>query len=200
MVGYVRAAQRREQLLGAAREVMLREGMAGLTLRAVAQQAGVHLSTLQYIFPSRAELVRALSNHILAHRDGFSTGDAGLEAELKRTVDWYSTQFLADPAILELIRFEILATAGRTHQVEHPELAELPSNLTSLIPARIEEICARSNEEYDLEVAGLVRLWSPALLGLIYQLLRDGDLEAFCSDANSVVAALVRVAAPRPRA
>ncbi|HYO17498.1 MAG TPA: TetR family transcriptional regulator, partial [Dermatophilaceae bacterium] len=113
MAGYVRAAQRREQLLDAAVEVLVREGLDELTLRDVATEAGVRLSTLQYIFPSRSDLVSALTGRVLA-RAGlgeFATGSEGLAVELQRVVDWYTTDFLAEPAILELVRFEVLTAA-----------------------------------------------------------------------------------------
>jgi AcrR family transcriptional regulator len=201
MTGYVRAAQRREQLLTAAREVLVRDGLDELTLRAVAQQAGVHLSTLQYIFASRAELVRALAASIVANagREEFVTGSEGLQVELRGAVEWYATQFLADPGILELIRFEVLTTARHRSMEGASRLPEDWPRMTTLIPARIQEICARADEEYSVPVADLTRLWTAGLVGLIHQLLCDADLERFHRDADLMADQLVRVADPRPR-
>jgi AcrR family transcriptional regulator len=201
MPGYVRAAQRREQLLAAARAVLVREGLDRLTLRDVAAEADVRLSTLQYIFTSRAELVRALAGSVVANagRSGFVTGPAGLEVELHRVVRWYATEFLADPAILELIRFEVLTAARHRGGERASRLpADWPS-MTMLIPARLEQICALANEEYDVPVADLSRLWTPGLIGLIHQLLADADFAQFRRDADFLVDHLVRLAAPRPR-
>jgi AcrR family transcriptional regulator len=201
MPGYVRAAERREQLLSAARAVLVRDGLDELTLRSVAQEAGVHLSTLQYIFASRAELVRALVARIVADagREQFVTGSAGLAVELHRAVEWYATEFLADPAILEVVRFEILTTARHRHGEAVSRLPEDWPRMTTLIPARLEQICARSDEDHAIAVADLVRLWTPGLIGLIHQLLCDGDYARFRRDADHLVDHLVQSAAPRRR-
>jgi AcrR family transcriptional regulator len=200
MAGYVRAAQRREQLLDAAVEVLVRDGLDELTLRDVAAQAGVRLSTLQYIFTSRSELVRALTGRVLgrAGRDQFVTGSDGLAVELHRVVHWYATRFLADPAILELVRFEVLTAARRGGGDAPSRLPEDWPRMSRLIPARLEEICDRSSEEYQVPVTELTRLWTPGLIGLIHQVLEDCDFERFQRDADLLVDHLVGLAEPRP--
>jgi AcrR family transcriptional regulator len=201
MSGYVRAAERREQLLDAAVAVLVRDGLDGLTLRDVASQAGVRLSTLQYIFSSRAELVSALTARILARagRDQFDTGSDGLEAELRRVVHWYATVFLAEPAVLELVRFEVLTAARHAPADGTSSLPDDWPRMSELIPARLEEICVRADEEYDLSPTDLTRMWTPGLIGLIFTLLQDSDLARFHRDADFLVDHLVRLAAPRPR-
>ncbi len=201
MPGYVRAAQRREQLLDAAVEVLVREGLDQLTLRDVASQAGVRLSTLQYIYTSRSDLVDALMVRVLARagRDQFVTGSEGLAVELHRVVHWYAAEFLADPAILELVRFEVLTAARRNGGEGSSRLPGDWPRMSLLIPARLEEICARAHEEYDVDVTDLARLWTPGLIGLIHQLLLDADLARFHRDGDFLVDALVRLADPRPR-
>lgn len=201
MPGYVRAAQRREQLLDAAVEVLVREGLDALTLRDVATQAGVRLSTLQYIFASRSDLVSALTGRVLdrAGRDQFATGADGLEAELRRVVHWYATDFLSDAAILELVRFEVRTAARRGGGDESSLLPDDWPRMSALIPARLEEICAGAHEDYDVQVVELTRLWTPGMIGLIFQLLLDGDLARFHRDADFLVDNVVRLAAPRPR-
>ena len=126
MPGYVRAADRREQLLDAAVEVLVRDGVDGLTLRDVAAQAGVRLSTLQYIFSSRAELIAALAERVLSNAayGQFVVGTGGLGHELRRLVDWFATQFLADPAMVELVRHEYVARV--THR-DPTEAVEFPA-------------------------------------------------------------------------
>jgi AcrR family transcriptional regulator len=201
MPGYIRAAERREQLLSAARAVLVREGLDELTLRDVAAEADVRLSTLQYIFASRAELVRALAASVVANagRKEFATGSAGLAVELHRAVHWYATDFLADQAILELVRFEVLTAARHRSREGASRLPEDWPRMTILIPARLEQICAQADEEYDVSVADLTRLWTPGLIGLIHQLLADADFERFHRDADFLVDHLVTLAAPRPR-
>ncbi|MFF3085190.1 TetR/AcrR family transcriptional regulator [Streptomyces nojiriensis] len=58
--------QRRTALLDAAEHVLTGSGGSELTLRAVAEAAGVRLGHLQYYFPTRAALLSALLDRILA--------------------------------------------------------------------------------------------------------------------------------------
>ncbi|MFJ6483718.1 MULTISPECIES: TetR/AcrR family transcriptional regulator [unclassified Streptomyces] len=58
--------QRRTDLLDAAERVLTASGGAELTLRAVAEEAGVRLGHLQYYFPARSDLLSALLDRILA--------------------------------------------------------------------------------------------------------------------------------------
>ncbi|WP_236246132.1 TetR/AcrR family transcriptional regulator [Streptomyces sp. CC210A] len=58
--------QRREALLDAAERVLASSGGSELTLRAVADEAGVRLGHLQYYFPSRSALLTALLDRVLA--------------------------------------------------------------------------------------------------------------------------------------
>ena len=47
----------REEILTAARTVLLREGIAGITLDAVAKEVGVSKTALYYYFPSKDALL-----------------------------------------------------------------------------------------------------------------------------------------------
>ncbi|MFE0013149.1 TetR/AcrR family transcriptional regulator, partial [Streptomyces erythrochromogenes] len=57
--------QRRAALLDAAEHVLGSAGGAELTMRAVADAAGVRLGHLQYYFPARSDLLAALLDRIL---------------------------------------------------------------------------------------------------------------------------------------
>jgi DNA-binding transcriptional regulator YbjK len=52
-----RGAQRRTEIIDAAIEVMARVGLAGLSMRVVAGQAGIPLGALSYYFTDKADLV-----------------------------------------------------------------------------------------------------------------------------------------------
>jgi AcrR family transcriptional regulator len=73
------SAATRERLLAAAAAVVRREGPRGLTLDAVAREAGVSKGGLLYHFPSKRALVRGL---VADWMDRFEAGvDADAEAE-----------------------------------------------------------------------------------------------------------------------
>jgi AcrR family transcriptional regulator len=203
MPGYVRAAVRREQLLAAARAVLVRDGLDNLTLRSVAAEADVHLSTLQYIFHSRAELVHALAERVLADaRYGqFEPGDGGLRSELGRQVEWFVTQFLEDPAMLELVRHEYVTRVSQ----REPEPAVDLSSEGPLFPGgyegRIDDIARRAGESYDRSAEELGRLWGVSLTGLFYEYLIHRDRDRFRREAELVVDAVASIARPhRPTA
>ena len=52
--------------MAAACRLIAAEGMGGFTLRAVAEAAGIHHATLLHYFPSKAALLHALVDHLLA--------------------------------------------------------------------------------------------------------------------------------------
>ena len=57
---------RREQILGAAHAVALREGIDGVTVRAVAAEAGVSHGLLIFYFKQKDQLIAALLDRLLA--------------------------------------------------------------------------------------------------------------------------------------
>ena len=59
-MAYVKASERRRQLVSAARVVLVRDGVASTTLRSVAAEAGVPLGTLHYAFSSKELLLTAV--------------------------------------------------------------------------------------------------------------------------------------------
>lgn len=61
-----RHARARSELLRAAREILARDGVAGFTVKAIAQAADVSKPSFYYYFPSREHCVEALADGILA--------------------------------------------------------------------------------------------------------------------------------------
>lgn len=58
--------QRAEEILRAARGVLIAEGYPALTTRKVAQRVGIRQSNVQYYFPTKVDLVRALFEAAMA--------------------------------------------------------------------------------------------------------------------------------------
>jgi AcrR family transcriptional regulator len=198
MPGYVRAAARREQLLGAARAVLVREGLEALTLRDVAAEAQVHLSTLQYIFSSRAELVRALAERVLADAQfrPVGPGGAGLAEALDGQLAWYA-EVLRDPAVVELLRHEFTAPVRRSSSQTAAPLELEQHLLAEDVAGWIGQVARRSGEEYAQPTSAIARLWEVGLLGLLHAFLRGGDPTAFRRDGALLVGATVQYASPR---
>lgn len=116
--------ERNEAILEAAERLLVEEGHAALTLRGVAQRAGIRLGNLQYYFATREALVRALLSRVLeratarlAEHVGSAGGSGGaLEKALKYLLEdqtqadsyrlFYDLWALAarEPAIAEALR------------------------------------------------------------------------------------------------
>lgn len=199
MAPYVRADVRRGQLLVAARRVLVRDGLDRLTLRAIADEAHVRLSTLQYIFPSRAQLVTALAEAVLeeARQSGPTIGSRGLETELRALIDFYAAPVLGDRPLVELIRSEFVASANAglpNGEISYPTGQSI---LESLVSEHVREVCSQSGETYAVGETVIARLWGLGLTGVLWRFLRDGDLEGFRSDGYVLVDAMAALAQPR---
>ena len=202
MAPYVRADVRRAQLLEASEAVLVRDGLDRLTLRAVAEEAGVRLSTLQYIFSSRAELVSALAERVIERRaqTGPTIGSRGLVAELTDLIDYQASAVLSERGLMELIRSELVAGANATLSTQEVHYPGGRSILGEMLGERVVEVCARSAESYSQSPEVLSHLWARGLTGMVWAFLRDGDDRAFRREGMILVEALTALANPQPRA
>lgn len=93
-----RRDQSRDEILAAARALILRGGIPAATLEAVAREIGVSKAALYYYYPSKDALLfelifDALQAHVRAVRDGVKradTGAAALAAIVRETVEGFS--------------------------------------------------------------------------------------------------------------
>lgn len=147
------AAERRQRLCQAAIAVAMRDGMAGLTTRAVAREAGLTAAMVGYEFAGKDGLVCAMLEAI----------HAGVQATLEASVAGSSglTDALAR-----------LADAYWAHVQETPELQRLQYELTLHTLTRPEgEALARA--QYD----GYVQALAGAFAAIPGHALRAADLE-----------------------
>jgi AcrR family transcriptional regulator len=87
---YVEAAVRRRQLVASARSVLMRDGVARTSLRAIAEEASIPLGTLQYVFPSKELLLRAVIEDVVEELAALLKEDvelgSGLEGAIRHGV------------------------------------------------------------------------------------------------------------------
>jgi AcrR family transcriptional regulator len=112
--------QRAAEILRAAHAVLVEDGYAALTTRKVAERAGVRQSNVQYYFPAKVDLVRALFDDSMARTaramaERFAAGAASPEARLLGGID----HFLEAQHSLEDQRFlrELWALAAHDRDV-----------------------------------------------------------------------------------
>ncbi|WP_439574408.1 TetR/AcrR family transcriptional regulator [Phreatobacter sp.] len=108
----------REDILAAARTVLLRDGIAAVTLDAVAREAGMSKTGLYYYFASKEVLVFELVFAIWAGKgervrdavETVETGPAALAAIIRNTVEGYAPQM--DDFRLAFMLGQVSSSAG----------------------------------------------------------------------------------------
>src|SRR4051794_13571320 len=89
-MAYAKAAERRRQYVAAARAVLARDGVANTTLRAVAEEAGVSIGTLYYIFSAKEQMITAVLEDVQEEVSAvFQTAEthAGVEHAIRDGLD-----------------------------------------------------------------------------------------------------------------
>lgn len=169
-----RGLQRAEEILLAARDIMLEEGYAGLTMRGVAARIDVNLSTVQHYYKNLEVLVEALLAYLI---DSFGNGianaisamaDRDQQERLEAVLDYILGE-CRDPAVCGVFA-EAWALGKRLPfamrlmaQVEKRERKQFYKLIYGLNPAI-------SREEYRHRAAMIVML----LNGLILQFPPEG--------------------------
>ena len=62
---YKKGKDKRNQILDVARDLLIDEGYHNFSLRKVAEKAGIRVSNLQYYFPAKSDLVKAMLDHVI---------------------------------------------------------------------------------------------------------------------------------------
>jgi AcrR family transcriptional regulator len=171
----------REALLDAAVRLIARKGLRGLTIRGVAEEAGVTHGLVRYYFKSRSGLI----HEAMVRAGAMAVGETleprpdGLE-QLRKTFP----QFIADTADLQAFQFELALESRR-----QPEYLDDAIELYD----KYHEAMERFLEAAGVELSpGLVRLVYAACDGLAFQQLLYGRP----ANSEEALAALERVLAP----
>jgi AcrR family transcriptional regulator len=164
---YLRAGERRSQLLGAAATVVGREGLANLTVAAVATEAGVSRQWVYEHFSDLDDLYRAL---IL---DRFAALDADIDAAKNQMFPTELATFAARqvfalvPADRRILR-ALVDGAGQNR----PELAGIEAELRERILERWSAFL-RTTGHGDPEARAVVWAIVNAIFGLADQIERE---------------------------
>ena len=129
--GYARGQEMFEQILKAAHEILVEQGLAALTLRTIAARCGLKVGNLTHYFKSKDDLLRELLNAIISgYEEVFETilhdPNASADERLGRVID----------LVLEDI------TSRRTTRI-FPELWAM-SNHDPFVAERMDELYVRA--------------------------------------------------------
>ncbi|MFJ6214883.1 TetR/AcrR family transcriptional regulator [Streptomyces sp. NPDC092296] len=175
----VPTAERRQQLIEAAVELMRRNGVDAVTLRAIAQEAGAPLATLHYCFRDKDELMRAAAQHWLGQFMQDSIPERlPLEAGLRATVRRISEAFWASlRAGSEDFRAQIELVTWAVRGGMHPMLAE---SMYAHHEEKLGEVFAAA-----LEAAGEQSSVDPGILARGYVAALDGITLQFVAEPEN---------------
>lgn len=198
---YVESAVRSRQIVAAARMVITRDGVAGASIRAVAKEAGIPLGTLQYVFPTKQQLMRAVIEELVAEIGGILRSsaplDAGLEHALAEGVRRFWNDLVVGDEAIQLAQYELTTQALRTPGLE--DLARRQyEGYTDVVTEWIEQASARAGEQSAIDPRQLARLIVAGVDGLILQYVVDPDPDRGRQDIETMIAMIIRLADVRP--
>jgi AcrR family transcriptional regulator len=163
-----------ERILDCAREVLVRQGYTGFTVRAVAEAAGISPGNVAYHFPSKQYLLRAVVEHMVA---GYATQFEELLTNTKLSPDQglksLTQWLLADAVTEESVRtFRELWAISLHDDVVREAIDDLYNDLMS----GVVELLQRSYPDVELqtlqEVVQILALFSEGSI-VLYGTCKD---------------------------
>jgi len=175
---YVEAAVRRPQFIAAARTALATHGVARTSVRIVAAEAGVPLATMQYVFPSKAELLRAVIEDVVVEiaevLADSATTDQGLEHAIRDGLETFWHRLVQGGRELQLLQYELTMYALRTPG--HEDLARLQyERYAAVVAGWCRRAAEHAGETPAVPVDHLARMVVAGVDGLILQYVCDPD-------------------------
>ncbi|SHM93881.1 TetR/AcrR family transcriptional regulator [Cryptosporangium aurantiacum] len=190
---YVSSGIRRRQIVLAARRVLERRGLARASLRAVADEAGIALSTLQHVFKTREALFRAVVEEMLVAPRHALPAVGGPD---QRFGDWLTEalqelwqQLVGQEPGAQLARFEVTL-----HAVREGLAGSLARWNQERREAWVDKTAALAGWDLRLPAEQVARLVSAFVDGLLLQYLTDPDPERAAADLRHAARAVAAVA------
>lgn len=197
-MAYVRAAEREEQIVAATLRALRTTGVAGLTLRAVATEAGVALGTLHYVFPTKEQLLRSVINTVIRDLAAVLRANVdlerGLEHALRQSMKNYWGHLVETDTHGQIMQYELTTYSLRSDnnlaRSQYDSYVSVASDLFKQAAAAAEETCSVGFEE-------LARLSVAGADGLILQYLAHPDHTRAMIDLERLVTMLCFLADPQ---
>lgn len=162
---------RKARILDAALVLLSRQGISGVSMRAVSREAGVALGLVNYYFENKTSLIRAALHHIeeqdvaLVEADASASPDERLRAALRRIAD---SEFLTTEYLSLRLQLWALAQAHDDFaQINTDAQKRYRAGLAALIRAARPELSRRECNKRAADIDVLQNgIWLTALLGL----------------------------------
>lgn len=194
---YVSAAERRTQLVAAARRAMERDGVAATSLRVVAAEAEVPLGTLQYVFPSKDLLLRAVIEDVVDEIAQLLSQavdvHAGLEAAIRQGLESFWDHLVVGQVNAQLMQAELLHYALRTPGQEDMARYQY-ERYAEVVTTWGRTAADNAGETSAVPFDRLARVVLASVDGLILQYASDPDAERGRGDLETVIEMVLAVA------
>lgn len=194
---YVEASVRSRQFVAAARRVMIRQGVAGTALRAVAAEADVPLGTLQYVFPSKELLLRAVIEDVIDEIANVLAAEvevnSGLAHAIRQGLTIFWTQLVVGQINLQVMQFELLNYALRQPGLE--QMAQWQyQRYAEAIAQWCETAATNAGEVSSVPFDRLARIILAGVDGLTMQYACDPDEQRARADLDAVIDMVIALA------
>lgn len=190
---------REAQFVAAARAVLTRVGVSRTSVRAVAAEAGVPLGTLQYAFPNKELLLRAVIENVVEEVAGLLKEAAelerGLEHAIRHGLSTFWARMVAEQTMLQVVQYELV-----TYALRHPGLEHLARQQYDLYAGIVAEWCqeaaSAAGERCAVPFSRLARVMVASVDGLVMQHVCDPKPARSAEDLAAVADMLVALASP----
>ena len=184
---------RRRQILDAAADCFARQGFHGTSMQDIFQASGLSAGAVYRYFPSKTELIRAITENALA-----VTGGVLDRAIAEATAGNLAAVSIADTitSVVATMNSDQLAKVRRVimhiwaESSGNPELAELSATLLGRVTDRIERLLALHAKAGrlppDTDTAALARLILATMQGYIVQYTVLGDANGIAAASQAV--------------
>ena len=140
-----RGMARKNAIIDAALEVVGRAGIAGLSLRVVAAQAGIPLSAVGYYFEGKDDLIQAAFDRHIQRETARVTTAISRMARTPAPLTWPTDLRLRDPGLTDT-RMQLLAEYEFTIEgVRRPALARASAAWQGTLNAQVQAVMATLN-------------------------------------------------------
>lgn len=170
----VPAEERRGQLITATLELMRREGVQSVTMRAIAREANAPLATAHYCFGDKSELMGAAAEAWLKNLNRFSRNISvhlGLRKAVEQAAEGYWHSLEEEPASL-LAEIELILWATRNAAVS-PLAAKIYPAYEVELGNIFSSAAQNSGDQCLIEITTLVRSFLMIYDGAAIQYMTD---------------------------
>ncbi|GHF00466.1 putative transcriptional regulator, TetR family protein [Amycolatopsis deserti] len=199
-MAHVESSVRRAQLIAAARSALARDGVAKTSLRAVAAEAGVPLGTMQYVFRTKEQLLRAVIEDVVHEiaqvLEESAQLEDGLAHAIREGVAGFWSRLVSGHTGLQLMQYELTTYALRAAGQE--SLARWQyERYGGVVAEWCRQAAGRAGETCAVPFDQLARVIVAGIDGLILQHVCDPDDARSRGDLDVMIETWVSLAGVR---